>query len=57
MNFIFEWDEDKAEKNLLNHKVSFDEAKTVTEIDNKIRIFSARESTKMEKKNYEESIR
>ena len=25
----FEWDEDKAAANLANHKVSFDEAKTV----------------------------
>ena len=25
----FEWDENKAEKNLLKHQVSFDEAKTV----------------------------
>lgn len=94
MNFIFEWDDDKAEKNVLKHKVSFDEAKTVfddllsftfddpdhsiiekreitiglsiknrlllvfsTERDNRIRIFSARESTKTERKNYEESIR
>lgn len=25
----FEWDEDKAKKNILKHQVSFDEAKTV----------------------------
>lgn len=29
MDLIFEWDEDKARKNLQRHKVSFEEAKTV----------------------------
>lgn len=29
MAITFEWDEDKARKNLRKHKVSFDEAKTV----------------------------
>ncbi|MEA3358224.1 MAG: BrnT family toxin [Thermodesulfobacteriota bacterium] len=29
MNFVFEWDENKAEKNKRIHKVSFDEAQTV----------------------------
>lgn len=29
MNLIFEWDENKAASNLRNHKVSFDEAKTI----------------------------
>jgi uncharacterized protein len=29
MNLIFEWDENKAKTNLKDHKVSFDEAKTV----------------------------
>ena len=29
MNFIFEWDEHKAERNRQNHGVSFDEAQTV----------------------------
>ena len=92
MTYKFEWDEEKAEKNLLKHKVSFDEAATVfddmlsvtfpdpdhsmqesrkitigfsvknrlllvfsTERNNKIRIFSAREATKRERREYEES--
>jgi len=29
MNLIFEWDENKAQLNLRNHKISFEEAKTV----------------------------
>ncbi|MEA1968065.1 MAG: BrnT family toxin [Thermodesulfobacteriota bacterium] len=29
MNFVFEWDENKAEINKRVHKVSFDEAQTV----------------------------
>lgn len=29
MNFVFEWDENKAEINKRIHKVSFDEAQTV----------------------------
>lgn len=29
MNLIFEWDKNKAKANLRNHKISFDEAKTV----------------------------
>ena len=29
MNIQFEWDEEKAKKNLKKHKVSFEEAKTV----------------------------
>ncbi len=29
MNLIFEWDENKARLNLGNHKISFEEAKTV----------------------------
>ncbi len=29
MELIFEWDENKAKANLQNHKISFDEAKTV----------------------------
>ncbi len=29
MDYIFEWDEAKAEKNIRNHGVSFDEALTV----------------------------
>ena len=92
MTFQFEWDEEKAKKNLLKHKLSFYEAVTVfddilsvtfldpdhsikelreitiglsvknrlllvfsTERNNKIRIFSARESTKKERIKYEES--
>jgi uncharacterized protein len=31
MELIFEWDENKAKTNLRNHKVSFDEAKTIFE--------------------------
>lgn len=87
----FEWDENKAEKNLLKHQVSFDEAKTVfddplyidfydpdhsvdedrylivgqsnqerilivsyTERANLIRLISAREVTRQERKIYEE---
>lgn len=92
MTFQFEWDEDKADKNLSKHHVSFDEAATVfddllsvtfddidhsisekreitigfsvknrlllvfsTTRSNKIRIYSAREATKKERKKYEES--
>ncbi len=92
MKYQFEWDEDKAEKNLAKHKVSFVEAATVlddmlsvtfhdpdhsmkelreitigysvknrlllvfsTERNNIIRIFSAREATKQERKKYEEA--
>ncbi|MBF0200628.1 MAG: BrnT family toxin [Desulfamplus sp.] len=29
MDFIFEWDENKAERNKRDHKISFDEAQTV----------------------------
>lgn len=29
MELVFEWDENKAKKNLRKHKVSFEEAKTV----------------------------
>ena len=29
MNFIFEWDEEKAEENFRKHRVSFGEAKTI----------------------------
>ena len=29
MDFVFEWDENKAERNKRNHGVSFDEAQTV----------------------------
>jgi uncharacterized DUF497 family protein len=87
----FEWDEDKAKKNLLKHQVSFNEAKTVfddpfyidfydpdhsmdedrylivgqsnrerilivsyTERTNSIRLISAREVTRQERKVYEE---
>ncbi len=29
MNLIFDWNENKARKNLKNHKISFQEAKTI----------------------------
>ena len=29
MDLVFDWDEDKARRNLQAHKVSFEEAKTV----------------------------
>ncbi|CAN2040571.1 BrnT family toxin [Candidatus Magnetomoraceae bacterium gMMP-15] len=29
MNLIFEWDKDKAKANIIKHKISFDEGKTV----------------------------
>lgn len=88
---LFEWDEDKAKKNILKHQVSFDEAKTVfddpfyidfydpdhsiaedrylivgqsnrghilivsyTERVSSIRLISAREVTRQERKVYEE---
>jgi hypothetical protein len=94
MSFQYVWDNDKAEKNLSKHKVSFEEAQTVfddplsytfddpdhsisekmkitiglsiknrlllvfsTIRHSKIRIFSSRLATKMEKKQYEESIK
>ncbi|HBL14498.1 MAG TPA: hypothetical protein DD379_24545 [Cyanobacteria bacterium UBA11162] len=87
----FEWDENKAAKNLSKHKVSFDEAKTVfndpfyidfydpdhseeedrylivgqsaqgrllivsyTERGNSVRLISAREATRYERRVYEE---
>jgi uncharacterized protein len=87
----FEWDEGKADSNLIKHGVSFDEAQTIfndslyvdfydpdhsenedryliigessrgrllivsyTERDNKNRLISARETTKSERKMYEE---
>ena len=87
----FEWDKGKAERNLIKHGVSFDEAKTVfdcslyvdfydpdhseseerylaigesnrgrlliisyTERSSKIRLISARETTKTERETYEE---
>ena len=90
----FEWDPEKAEKNLKKHNISFDEASTVfddplsytfedpdhsvtekreitiglslknriilvfsTLRNNKIRIFSAREATTNERRNYEKTIK
>ena len=90
----FEWDKNKARKNLTNHDVSFDEASTVfsdtlslaiydplhsesedrfilignshsnrllvvvhTERGDKIRIISARQATKHERKQYEENAK
>ena len=92
MSFNFEWDFEKAKKNLKKHNVNFDEAMTIfddplsytfddpdhsidekreitiglsiknrlllvfsTERNHKIRIFSAREATNYERKNYEKS--
>jgi uncharacterized DUF497 family protein len=92
MALEFEWDPAKAEANLKDHGVSFDEATTVfrdalsitisdpdhsdpedrfidigmshrmqllvvsyTERQNKIRIISARQPTRAERKNYEET--
>ena len=89
---IFEWDTDKAKRNIETHGVSFDEASTTfkdtlsltihdplhsdkedrfiligssiknrllvvvhTERGNKIRIISARKTTKKERKKYEEN--
>lgn len=90
----FEWDKNKARKNLKNHNVSFDEASTAfrdtlsltiydplhsesedrfilignshanrllvvvhTERGDKIRIISARQATKYERKQYEENAK
>jgi uncharacterized DUF497 family protein len=91
----FSWDENKARSNLLKHKISFDEAKTVfdddnarlildpdhseeeerfillglsytlklltvvhcyRESENRIRIISARKSTRKEEKYYKEFL-
>lgn len=91
---VFEWDSNKAKKNIKNHNVSFDEASTSfkdtlsltiydplhsdeedrfvlignsyknnllvivhTERIDKIRIISARKSTKYERKQYEENAK
>lgn len=91
---VFEWDSDKAKKNINTHNVSFDEASTSfkdtlsltiydplhsdvedrfvlignsyknrllviihTEREDKIRIISARKSTKNERKQYEENAK
>jgi len=39
MDLDFEWDEDKNKLNILNHKISFEEAKTVF-VDDYSRIFN-----------------
>ena len=91
MSIRFEWDPDKAAKNVWKHKVSFEEAATVfrdtlsvtvvdpdhsavenryitvglsdrlrllmvshTETEERIRIISARQLTRQERKDYEE---
>jgi uncharacterized DUF497 family protein len=69
MNKIsFSWDINKAKSNLIKHKISFEEAKTVFDDDNarlisdpehsekNIRIISARKSTKNEEKQYKEYL-
>jgi len=93
MGLGFEWDDNKARSNLKNHRVSFDEAKTVfidplarifddeahsleeereiiigyslrnrlllvcfTERGDVIRFISARQATKKEREDYEESV-
>jgi len=90
----FEWDKNKASKNLKNHDVSFDEASTIfsdtlslaiydplhsesedrfilignshsnrllvvvhTERGDKVRIISARQANKQERKKYEENAK
>ena len=50
----FSWYKTKANSNLIKHKVSFEEAKTVFDDENNIRIISARKSTKKETKQYRE---
>ena len=44
MELLFEWDEDKAKVNLKNHKISFDEAKTVLADTNSLTIFDPKHS-------------
>ena len=44
MELLFEWDEDKAKANLKNHKISFDEAKTVFADTNSLTIFDPKHS-------------
>lgn len=44
MELLFEWDEEKAKANLRNHKISFDEAKTVFADINSITIFDPKHS-------------
>ena len=93
MSLRFEWDQTKAEANLVKHDVSFEEAMTVftdplarifpdedhssdelreiiighsarqqlilvnfTGIDDNVRIISAREATRKERKDYEENV-
>lgn len=51
MSLEFEWDEDKARRNLTKHGVSFEEATTV--FGDPLAL-SARLATRRERKNYEE---
>ena len=62
---IYEWDAQKAKSNLRKHTVSFEDAATVfldplaltfPERRNRIRIISAPEATRGERKQYEEGI-
>ncbi|QOG13118.1 BrnT family toxin [Arcobacter sp. FWKO B] len=39
MNYNFEWDFNKAKKNLLKHKISFEDACTIFKDENAISIF------------------
>jgi uncharacterized DUF497 family protein len=52
----FNWDENKARINLAKHKVSFEEAQSVFDDENIIRLISARKATKSEEKNYKELL-
>ena len=67
----FDWDKNKATKNLVKHKVSFEEAQSVFDDDNArlifdpdhsedeeniIRLISARKATKKEAINYKELL-
>jgi uncharacterized DUF497 family protein len=44
MGLLFEWDKDKAQRNLRKHKVSFDEAQTVLTDDYSITLPDAEHS-------------
>ena len=56
MSLKFEWDRKKAESNLSKHRVSFQEALKVFG-DPLARIFSARKTTRRERKDYEENAK
>ena len=55
-NINFSWDSKKAQSNETKHKITFEEAKTVFDDENNIRIISARKSTKKEQKQYREYL-